>query len=197
MAFINNVEIHHVKCNPKYPNDFFNKENPTWEVQVRLYDRARVREFEEMNIPLKAIIPDPEKDGPDAKPYWKTILRKSSRKKDGTEAKHVEVLDGNLNPVDPDTIGNGSMANLRIFQYTYPVGETTKTATMLMGLQLTTHKLYTPKRENFAQVETKIIAETPQQMPDSDVDPDLAADEAALKVPGVPGAPKVDPNAVF
>jgi hypothetical protein len=201
MAFLNNVEVWFVKCNPKRPNAFYNKENPTWEVQIRTHDRLQAKEWESQGIQLKAIIPDPEKDDAETVkkgPYWKTVLRKKSKKKDDdgnlTIANGaVEVLDGNLNDIDPDTIGNGSICNIRIFQYPYPKGEGEGTATVLMGIQTVVHKLYTPTREGFSQTETTIIAETPKEPKD-----EASGDTFEKSVPSVPSAPKaVDPNEVF
>jgi hypothetical protein len=190
MSFLNNVELYFVKCDPKRPNAFYNKENPTWEVQIRTYDRAQAKEWEAQNIQLKAVIPDEEGE----KPYWKTVLRKRSIKRDGSPAEPVEILDGHLNNIDPNTIGNGSVGNLRIYQYEYPKGEGTGIATMLMGIQVTTHKLYTQTRETFAQTETTIIAETPKQMKDDDAAPEVKTPS----VPSVPsGGPAVDPSKVF
>jgi hypothetical protein len=192
MAFLNNVPIYFVKCDPKRPNAYYNKENPTWEVQIRTESRAQAKEWEALNIPVKAVIPDEE----GAKPYWKAVLRKKSIKKDtGEKTNPPEVMDGNLNPVDPNTIGNGSIANIRIFQYDYPKGDsgTMGVATVLMAIQLVRHQLYTaPPRETFSQTQTEIIAEQPKAMPEDGGD---AAPETP-KVPSVP-TPAVDPNNVF
>jgi hypothetical protein len=204
MSFLNNVKLYFVKCDPKRPNAFYNKENPTWEVQIRTHDRVQAKEWESQGIPLKVVIPDPEKDDAEtvkAGPYWKTVLRKRSKKKDDdgnlTIANGpVEVMDGHLNDIDPNTIGNGSIGNLRIFQYDYPKGEGTGTATVLMGIQVTTHKLYTPTRETFGQTETVRIAEEPKEMKDV-LQGDGVPNFDKPTVPSVPSAPAVDPSQVF
>jgi hypothetical protein len=204
MAFLNNVEFWYVKCDPSRPNPHYNKENPTWEVQIRTHDRAQAKEWEAQNLSLKAVIPDPEKDSPEvcAKgPYWKTVLRKKSRKKDGTPNGPVGVVNANLDPVDPNTIGNGSVGNCRIFQYPYPKGEGEGTATVLMEVQVVRHKLYTPTRETFGRVEGgEVIAETPKQMEGNEGE--TPAQEATPSVPsgvpsGVPTSTPGDPSKVF
>ena len=112
-----------------------------------------------MNLPVKAVIPE---DG--SPPFFRVNLRKKSiKEKDGTAGTAPEVKDGNLQPIDPDSIGNGSVANVRIYQYEYPKPDGTKgIASVLMGLQLTKHIVYTPKPrdDDFEQTTTERITPT-------------------------------------
>ena len=158
MAIIKNAEIHFVKCNPKRPNAKYNKKNPTWECQIRAHTKEKKEELVKLGLKPKAVRESEE--GPVL--YWRVNLRKKSIKEDGEKAGPVRVVDGNLNDVDPDTIGNGSIANVRIFQYGYKdadSGEDGK-ASVLMGIQLVKHILYKPKArdDDFEETETEIVS---------------------------------------
>lgn len=151
MALMTNCELWFVRCDPLRPNNKFDKENPTWEVQIRTSDKAQKKEWEALNINLKAIVPD------EGAPYFRANLKKSSIKKDNTPAAAVKVVDGNLEEIDANTVGNGSIGNIRIFQYEYPKKEGgTGTATILMGIQIT--KLIEferkPRDDEFGKTET-------------------------------------------
>ena len=171
MAIIKDAEIHFVKCNPERPNAKYNKKNPTWEVQLRTTSKDQKKEWEGLNLQVKAVIP--EDDSP---PYYRVNLRKKSiKEKDQTPASPVEVKDGALNDVDPDTIGNGSTANIRIFQYEYPKDDKTMgTATVLMGIQLKRHLVYTPKPrdDDFQKGETERVVAEPANDSEDDSGPD-------------------------
>jgi hypothetical protein len=144
---IRNCELHFVKLVPGFPNAHFNKVNPTWEVQIRTTDRKQRDEWKEANLSVKAV-----EDEETGKIYYRAVLKKKSIDAKGRPAKPVEVVNGAMQPVDPKSIGNGSIANLNIFQYEYTSSETGKKgiASMLMGVQITKHVLYVPKeRETF------------------------------------------------
>jgi len=157
MAFILNAEMHFCRVNPKFPNKY-DPENPTWEVQIRTTDKAVKKEWETLGLPVKAIVPDD-----DQPPYFRAMLRRKSKKKDGTDNTPVEVVDGECNPLDPSVIGNGSIANIRIWQYEYPdktkPGQMKK-ASILSAIQVTTlvESTYVPKeREEFTPTKTNVV----------------------------------------
>lgn len=163
---IKNAELWFPRLNPERPNGKYNKDNPTWELQIRTYDKAQMKEWKEANLNVHAVLPEED----DAKPYWRVNLRKKSKKSDlETPNGPVKVVDGNLDDVDPDTIGNGSMGHIRLFQYEY--GEEKKIASVLMGVQLTKHILFKRKEEEgFEKGDTEIVAADPEDMADSDDD---------------------------
>jgi hypothetical protein len=152
MAIIKNVEIHHCRLDPKRPNASFNKEAPTWEVQIRTKDKAQKKEWEEAGLQPKLV---EDKEG---NTYYRVNLKKKSKKADGTPVAPVKLIDGKHQDVDPNSIGNGSIANIRLFQYEYDSAGTKKTASILMAVQLVKHLVYVPKpREDFDEVETETI----------------------------------------
>lgn len=169
MAILQDVEIHFAKVDPKRPNAKYNKKNPTWECQIRTESREKRKEWLALGLPVKDVIPDEE----GMKPYYRVNLRKKSiKEKDGEPASPVDVIDGKKNPVDPNSIGNGSRGNIRIFQYEYTKdkenGGGKGTASVLMGIQLTKHVVYVPKPrdDDFGETETETVA------PENVVDPD-------------------------
>ena len=156
MAILKNCEIHFAKLDPKRPNSKFNKKNPTWELQLRTYSKEQKKEWEALNLGVKVIMPDDD----DEKPFFRVNLRKKSIKENGEASEPVRVVNGALENIDPNTIGNGSIAHVRIFQYEYPKeGGGKGIATVLMGIQLVKHIVYTPKprEDDFEMEETEVV----------------------------------------
>lgn len=149
MAILKNVNVYYVKCNPRRPNPKYNRANPTWEVQLRTTDKSVKSEWEKMGLLPKPVLPD------DGDPYWRLNLRKKSIKNDKTPSSPVVVVDAKMNPLDPETIGNGSVANVRIFQYEYKKADGTQgIAAVLMGLQILKYVKYeSRKQDDFCEEE--------------------------------------------
>jgi hypothetical protein len=149
MALLRNCELFYTKLDPKRPNNKFDKENPTWDCQIRTTSKEVKKEWEALNLPVKAVVPD------EGAPYYRVNLRKRSIKSDGTAAEPVSVVDGRLTAIDPNTIGNGSIGNIRIFQYEYDKRASSGkgVATILMGLQVTKHVVYEarPRDDDFQE----------------------------------------------
>ena len=153
---LENCEVYFAKLGR--PSAKYNKTNPTWELQIRTSDKAKRKEWEAAGLPVRAVVPE------EGDPFFRVNLRKRSIKKDGTPAEPVEVVDGNLNPIEPNTIGNGSIANIRLFQYEYNSDEGPRTASILMAVQVLKHKVYTPKQRedyDFEPKDYEVIPEEP------------------------------------
>jgi hypothetical protein len=151
MAILKNVELFYPRLDPKKPNARFNKEQPTWEVQIRTRDKKVKNEWAALNLKPKTVEDD------DGKVFYSVTLRKKSKKKDGEVNQPVKVIDGGLNDINPMSIGNGSIGNVRIFQYEY--GDEKKIASMLMAVQITKLNEYIPKPsdDEFEMTETEIV----------------------------------------
>jgi hypothetical protein len=151
MAILKNVELFYPRLDPKKPNARFNKEQPTWEVQIRTRDKKVKSEWAALNLKPKTVEDD------DGKVFYSVTLRKKSKKKDGEANAPVKVIDGGLNDINPMSIGNGSIGNVRIFQYEY--GDEKKIASMLMAIQITKLNEYIPKPsdDEFEMTETEIV----------------------------------------
>jgi len=152
MAILKGCELWFVKLDPAKPNTRFDTENPTWEVQIRTRSKSQANSWKDQDI---RVIPDENDDGV----FYRANLKKKSKKRDGTEQKPVDVGGGSMEAIDLNAIGNGSIANIRIFQYPYNVSGKEGIATMLMAVQVTKLLEYTPKprEDDFEMVETEIV----------------------------------------
>jgi hypothetical protein len=161
---LSNVELFFAKLDPANPNSRFDKENPTWEVQIRTKDKAVAKFWKDQNL---RVTPDENDDGV----FYRSNLKKKSKKRDGSDMAAVNVVAGDLSPVDPSTIGNGSIANLSVFQYDYNVSGKEGIASMLMGVQITTLNEYkaAPKQGGFAPTEFKVNKLADNQDVDADM----------------------------
>jgi hypothetical protein len=153
MSLIKNVELYYPKLNPKRPNAKFNAENPTWEVQIRTTSKEQKAEWEAMDLVVKAVVPD------EGVPYYRVNLKKKSIKETGEKSVPVNVVDGKLNPINPDSIGNGSIGNIRIFQYEYTTMNRKNIASVLMGIQITKLMAYnwTDRDDEFEETDMEVI----------------------------------------
>jgi hypothetical protein len=167
---LKNVELHWAKLSPKFPNKTF-KEDGVWEVQIRTRNKKQAQEWKEANLSVKA-----EED--DQGIFYRAMLRKAVKKKDGSNNAPVKVVNGHLEEIDPISIGNGSVANVRLFQYEYEVGtgkqKKSGTASMLMAVQVTTLNEYVPKpREDDFEMTDTVVNRAGAMQPDledNDVD---------------------------
>jgi hypothetical protein len=172
MTILKNCELWHAKLDPQRPNASFNKQNPSWELQLRTTSIEQRDEWKAEHLSPKLMT---YKEGhaqegeailtEDGKRQWRVNLRKKSLNREGKASEPVSVIDAKLNPIDPRTIGNGSIGNVRLFQYEY-VNEAKKgIASVLMEVQLKKHIVYERKPgESFEEDgETETIIPPPQQ----------------------------------
>lgn len=163
MAIVKDCEIWFLKADPKRPNAKFNAQNPTWECQIRTTSKEVKKTWEAMNLQVKAVVPD------DGAPFYRVNLRKKSIKTDKEPASPVNVVNGKLEPLDPNTVGNGSIGNIRVFQYEYTKKDGSRgVVSVLMGVQITKHIVYAPKPrgDDFDATEMEIVE--PDSADDSD-----------------------------
>ena len=166
-----NCEIWYPSLDPARPNTKHNKTKPTWQIQLRTTSKEQKAEWEAAGLRIRSNIPD---DG--SAPYYSATIYRKAVKNDGSEGKAPEVVNGELEPIDPRTIGNGSIANVRIFQYMAPATADSpeKLTSVLMAVQITTHVVYTPRprepEETFAAATTKVVGELPKATSEDDAD---------------------------
>jgi len=142
---LNNVELHWVKLDkPVAP---FGVEQYEISVQVPAARAAELEAYGKTK-PVK------DRDGKDTGKV-SINLKKKAQKKDGTDATKVRVVDMSKQPLDPKTIGNGSLGNVMVFLKDYqiktPKGVVTKegTSVMLTAVQVSKLVKYEPKNSNF------------------------------------------------
>jgi hypothetical protein len=156
MAILKNVKVNWIKLDPERP--VINKMDPLkpkkqWEVQIETEDKAVRKEWLDLGLKVKTVREDPSDDESKILKYTSN-LRKMATKED-KPAPPVQVVDAKGNDFDPNMIGNGSIANIRLFQSTYTVEGTEKTRNTLMGLQMVKVLKYVSKpMENFDDLDT-------------------------------------------
>lgn len=170
MAILENVNLYYARLDPKRPNNAYNKENPTWELQIRTSDPAQMQSWKEVGLLPKLIkykddYEDAELAGTpvlteDGKKQWRVNLQKRSKKADGTAAAPVEVVNGSLEPINPRTIANESKGNVRLFMREYEQNGEKKLAPVLMAVQITHLVEYEPsdyEQEGFNKTTTTVV----------------------------------------
>lgn len=200
MAILKNAEIWFAKLDPKYPNSRMDKNNPTWEVQLRTSNLEQKKEWESYGLKPKLIVgkEGTETEGepvltPEGKKQWRVNLKRKSLKQDKKTKEMVDndpvkVVNGHLEDIAGNTVGNGSKGNIRIYQYEYDKADGTKAlASVLMSIQVTKHVVYESKaREDFEMTETETVMPEPASTDEED---DIDDAEAAVENPA-PSAPK-------
>jgi hypothetical protein len=92
--------------------------------------------------------------------FYVANIGRNAVKADGNKSAPPKVVNGNLVDIDPKSIGNGSICNLRIFQYEYTFEGAKGIATSLQAVQIIKHIVYHPKAgdfEDFESVDTETI----------------------------------------
>ena len=166
MPILKNAEMWFANLDPKYPNARYNKQNPTWELQLRTTSKEQMDEWKEIGLAPKLMVyKDGDQEGEpilsaDGKKQWRVNLRKRSLDSKGEPAKPVVVVNGSLEEIDGATIGNGSIGNIRIYQYEYEQDKETKLASVLMSVQVTKYIKYERQgnpEEQFTMEETEVV----------------------------------------
>lgn len=192
MPILKDCELWFAKLDPKHPNRKFNKKNPTWEVQIRTTNKEQKKQWELAGLSVKAVIPD---DGPS---YFRVNLRKKTIKADGEAASPVQVMTPRMEPVDPNTIGNGSIGNIRIFQYKFPREDGTQgVASVLMAIQLRKHVVYKGQRrdDDFDMMDDDMeVVEAEENDDDSEISSQEQQGETPAFEPDTPSAPSPSPS---
>jgi len=109
-----------------------------WELQVATTDKAKADELSANHFNVK------EKDG-----VFTVALKRKAIKADGSENKPVTVVDANLQPIDATKIGNGSIGNVIVYQYSYDMMGRQGVGTSLSGVQVTDLREYNPSAAGF------------------------------------------------
>jgi hypothetical protein len=177
MAIIKNVEVWWAKLDPAHPvkpvtptNDDGTPKPKQWEVQIRTTSKEQKAELANIGVVLKAVRED--KDDEESKIlYYKTNLsRKAVKREPGKPDVPNEapaVTNGRGEPVDPTTLGNGTVCNIRIYQREYELKGIKKTANTLMALQVVKHVVYTasPMEDFEEEFDTETILPEEESTP--------------------------------
>jgi len=151
--------------NPDRPEKSQDKNKPDfWSCQIRTEDKEVKNAWQEANLRVKAMVPD------EGEPFYQATFRRKTLNQAGKEAVCPELVNGNMDPVDSDTVGNGSIGNIRLFQHDYAAGDgyAAGIASVLMGVQLTKHIVYVQDKEEFSKTETEVISPETKSMVEED-----------------------------
>lgn len=160
MTILKNVEVRFAQLNPEKPNTKI-KKTGRWSIQIFTRSRDQAKEWRDLNIKVKM-------NEDDSGVFYTANIARNVVKTDGTKAEAPKVVNGNLVGIDPNTIGNGSICNIRIFQYEYTFEGEKGIATVLMAVQVIKHIVYHRKpgaMEDFEETATETI--DPEPMDDS------------------------------
>lgn len=150
---LKNVAVYYARLRPEFPNKY-NPAKPAWTLEIRTFDKAVKRDWQAAKIKVTTVDPD---DGP---VYYKATLRRKLTGKGDKKLDPVEVINGRGVAIDPGSIGNGSICNIRIFQYdsVNPENGESVRVSMLCAVQVVKHIVYTaPAREGFEEADYEVI----------------------------------------
>lgn len=156
MPIIKNVKLRYAHLRADRPNPRFDKKNPRWEIQVYTNDPEERERLRQQGLLLR-LVKHPEGHANEGEPVlnengekeWKLTISKRSLSKEGKPNHPVEVITGAKQPLDPGTIGNGSVGNVRYTTREVPDGDKVKVYITLQGVQITHHIVYESNREDF------------------------------------------------
>ena len=125
----------------------FNNEQ-RWEVQIRTSDESVAKEWEkeyELNVAKK-------------EDYWKVSLKRKLLNRNNEENDPPQIVDATRTPISGANIGNGSKANIKLYQYPYNVAGKKGTGSMLKGVQITELIKYEPD----SSIDFEVLENTPK-----------------------------------
>jgi hypothetical protein len=187
---IPNATLFFVKVEPNSPaKPFAGDGSPSWETQIRTTSKDVAKQWKEMDLNVRALSRNAKDDDgnvmtddlgetlrepivdDNGNPYYGVTVRKKTHKFDGSKQNPVNVVGGDLSPVDPATIGNGSVGNLSVFQYPYEYKGKKGISSMLMAIQVTELNEYKPRPQNggFSPVAFKVNKIADNQEVDADM----------------------------
>lgn len=173
MALIRNAAMYFVRLDPKHPNARWNPENPTWELQIRTSDPAQRDDWIALKLNPKLLkYSDKSKELDEAgeslagenildaegRKQWRVNLVRRSIKSDETKQTPPKVVNGHLEEIDPNTIGNGSIGNISVFQYESQKDKDVMVS-MIRQVQVVKHIVYErqPGDDDFEILDTETI----------------------------------------
>ena len=105
-----------------------------WEVQMYTTDEAKATEWLDLGLPVK-----------ESNDEFTVNLYQNSVSSSGKPMRKPAVVDQEAkDTIDPATIGNGSLAHIRFYQYAYNRGGRSGVASRLSGVMIQELVEYTP-----------------------------------------------------
>ena len=134
---LNNVSISWVKFDPMNPDMGFDRKSAQYSCTVSTTSKTEAQLWKEASINVKPV----EENG--TVTYKTTLKKKIFLDADGKNStKPPAVVDKQLQPIDPSSIGNGSVGNVQVRLKPYEYMGKTGISTQLLALQVTELKEY-------------------------------------------------------
>lgn len=133
---LKNVELMWCRLSKDNPYPPYEKSGiPYWGVAIKTTDKLVAGKWQKKyNLNVK------RKEYED-EIYYTALLKQPVKTIDGRDLKCPVVVDAKLKPFDANTVGNGSIGNVSVYQYEYSRG---KWASKIQGVQLVKVYLYKP-----------------------------------------------------
>ena len=161
MTILKNVTIRYAKLNPERPSTKVNKTGE-WSVQAYTRDKDEAGRWRALGIVVKL------SEDAEGLIYTVNFRKKAIKIKTGEKNKAPEVQNSKLVAIDARTVGNGSVVNLRLFEYDYTYEGKKGRAFQLQGLQVLKHVVFKPKPfEGFSEEEGDTEVIEPDEMDDN------------------------------
>ena len=125
---IKNAELYFSRLDKAYENPFGAH---VYETQVRTSDNNVAEEWKGMKLNVK----EGEYEG---KKYWYASLNRSGK------LDPPKVVGPDLSPVEPSKIGNGTVANVKVWQRAWEMGTRSGISSKIDAIQVVEMKEYTP-----------------------------------------------------
>jgi len=145
-VIVKDVELHWAKL--ETPVDPFKTGEKLWEVQIRTADEEVAKKWaKEYYINAKK----------DDEGFWKANVKRKELNGKGETNKAPDVLGRSNQPISASNIGNGSIGDLKLFQYPYDVAGRKGVASMLSAVRITDLKEYAPTSDvDFDVIDTPV-----------------------------------------
>jgi hypothetical protein len=135
-VIVKDVELHWAKLDA--PVDPFKTGEKVWEVQIRTDDENVAKSW------AKDYFINAKKDD---EGHWKANIKRKELNRKGESNQPPVVLGRDNQPMPSGNIGNGSIGDLKLFQYPYDVAGRKGVSSMLSAVRVTDLKEYTPSSE--------------------------------------------------
>lgn len=126
---LSNVELHWTKLGSRVDMGF-DGQSPAWVTEARTRNKEQANKWKESQLNVKT------KDDEEGL-YWAVSLKKPTERKDGTAERPVPVVGKDKFPIeDVESIGNGTIANVKVRQFDWNYQGKAGTSSRLDAIQI-------------------------------------------------------------
>lgn len=166
MAIIKNVELRWLYADPERPQQYKGQGRRRWKVQIATFDKAEAALWKKEY----GLAATPEEDEASGKiKYVASLTRPAYKAKEGSDGQlddldskntPVNVLDASGTPIDPNTVGNGSVGDVAVQVFVRPTDkEIFRTLKTIVVRTWRKRKAFVDEDQFDFSGETKVIEE--------------------------------------